>query len=103
MKRPLSLILLAMLTTMSSMARAGDSPWGAFEKNTLNPGEMSQATPADVGLAFERVAITSHDRRLDGFLVRAAASCQAAPALLIFHGRGDTLADWIAVQKFLHD
>ncbi|MGY3693276.1 alpha-beta hydrolase superfamily lysophospholipase [Bradyrhizobium sp. USDA 3240] len=103
MKRPLSLILLALLTTMSGMARAGDGPWGTFEKNTLNPGEVSQATPADVGLAFERVAIPSHDRRLDGFLVHAAASCQPAPALLIFHGRGETVADWIAVQKFLHD
>ncbi len=99
-----ALILLIGMATTSSMTRAGDdSPWGAFEKGTLNPGELSQATPADVGLPFERVAIPSHDRRLDGFLVRAAAACPAAPALLIFHGRGETVADWIAVQKYLHD
>lgn len=91
------------LATMSPMALAGDDrPWGSFEKNTLNPGELSQATPADVGLPFERVSIPSSDRQLDGFLVRAEASCQPALALLIFHGRGETIADWIGVQKFLH-
>jgi len=85
------------------MALAGNgSPWGSFEKNTLNPGELSQATPADFGLPFERISIPSNDRQLDAFLVRAEASCQPALALLIFHGRGETTADWIDVQKFLH-
>lgn len=98
-----ALILLAVLSTVSTMARAEDGPWSSFEKGTLNPGELSQATPADVGLPFERVVIPSSDRKLDGFLVRADATCEAAPARLIFHGRGETVADWIAVQKFLHD
>lgn len=94
---------LILLATMSTMARAEDGPWSSFEKGTLNPGELSKATPADVGLPFERIAIASSDRKLDGFLVRAAASCQPALALLVFHGRGETVADWIAVQKYLHD
>ena len=98
-----ALILFAVLTTISTMGRAEDGPWSSFEKGTLNPGELSKATPADVGLRFERVSIASGDRKLDGFLVRAEASCQSAAALLIFHGRGETVADWIAVQKFLHD
>jgi len=68
----------------------------------LNPAELSQATPADVGLGFERVSIPSSGRQLDGFLVRAEASCEPAPALLIFHGRNETVADWIGVQEFLH-
>jgi len=97
-----ALVLLVVLGTMSTMALAGDGPWSSFEKGTLNPGELSQATPADVGLPFERVAIASGDRKLDGFLVRADASCKPALALLIFHGRGETVADWIAVQKYLH-
>ena len=97
------LTLLMVLAMRSTIASADDGrPWGSFEKNTLNPGELSQATPADFGLPFERVSIPSSDRKLDGFLVRAETSCQPALALLIFHGRGETVADWIGVQKFLH-
>ncbi|MBR0935365.1 alpha/beta hydrolase [Bradyrhizobium jicamae] len=104
MRRSLSaLILCVAVTTLPVMALAGDGPWSSFEKGTLNPGELSQATPADVGLPFERVSIPSGDRKLDGFLVRADASCRPALALLIFHGRNETVADWIAVQKYLHD
>jgi uncharacterized protein len=98
----LVLILLMALTTRPTTTLAADGgPWSSFEKNTLNPGELSQATPADVGLPFERVSIPSNGRQLDGFLVRAEASCQPALALLIFHGRGETVADWINVQKLL--
>jgi pimeloyl-ACP methyl ester carboxylesterase len=98
-----ALVVFTAMTMSATMAlAAGDSPWGSFEKGTLNPGVVSQATPADVGLAFERVSIPSNGRQLDGFLVRADASCQPAAALLIFHGRGETVADWIDVQKFLH-
>ena len=50
-----ALILLAVLSTVSTMARAEDGPWSSFEKGTLNPGELSQATPADVGLPFEQI------------------------------------------------
>ena len=97
------LTVLIVLATRANMAWAADDrPWGSFEKGTLNPGELSQATPADVGLPFERVSIPSSDRKLDGFLVRAESSCQPALALLIFHGRNETVADWIGVQKFLH-
>jgi alpha-beta hydrolase superfamily lysophospholipase len=99
-----ALTLLILVTMRSAIALADDgSPWASFEKGKLNPGELSQATPADVGLAFERVSIPSNGRQLDGFLVGAEASCERAPALLIFHGRGETVADWIGVQKFLHD
>ncbi|WP_426411098.1 alpha/beta hydrolase [Bradyrhizobium ganzhouense] len=97
----LVLILLVGVAMRSVPTFAADGPWSSFEKNTLNPGELSQATPADVGVPFERVSIPSNGRRLDGFLVRAEASCAPALALLIFHGRNETVADWIGVQKFL--
>jgi uncharacterized protein len=73
----------------------------SFERKTLNPGVLSEATPADVGLAFERTWIPSEDRRLGAFLVRAAAGCARSAALLIFHGRHETVADWIKVQGTL--
>jgi uncharacterized protein len=99
----LVLILVVTLGMRSVMTLAADgSPWSAFEKSTLNPGELSPATPADVGLAFERLSIPSNGRQLDAFLVRAEPSCRPAPALLIFHGRNETIADWIGVQNYLH-
>ncbi|HSZ50615.1 MAG TPA: alpha/beta fold hydrolase [Caulobacteraceae bacterium] len=80
-----------------------DAPWKSFETKTLNPGFKSAATPADVGLKFERLSIPSGVRRLDGFLVRADTSCPRTAAVLIFHGRGETVADWVGAQKRLHD
>lgn len=87
-----------------ALALAGcDAPWKSFEAHTLNPGFKSAATPANVGLKFERLSIPSDKRRLDGFLVRADASCPRTAAVLIFHGRGETVADWVGAQKQLHD
>jgi uncharacterized protein len=80
-----------------------DAPWKSFETHTLNPGFKSPATPADVGLKFERLSIPSGARKLDGFLVRADANCPRTAAVLIFHGRGETVADWTGAQKQLHD
>lgn len=76
---------------------------GCIRKDTLNPGKRSEATPADVGLTYERLSIPSGNRQLDSFLVRAKDSCRPTAALLIFHGRGETIADWIRVQRYLYD
>jgi uncharacterized protein len=73
----------------------------SFERKTLNPGVLSEATPADAGLAYERLSIPSQDRQLDAFLVRAAPGCARTAALLIFHGRHETVADWVKVQSTL--
>jgi fermentation-respiration switch protein FrsA (DUF1100 family) len=101
------LIALALVWATAASAdqapgAAFTGPLGPFEKSTLNPGVRSEATPAEVGVAFERVAIPSSGRILDGFLVRADRSCAPATAVLIFHGRGETIADWVKVQKYLH-
>lgn len=95
----LALVFAACVVTLSG---CGD-PWDSFERKTLNPGVRSNATPADVGLGFERVAVHSGPRTLDAFVVRAESSCPTRTAVLIFHGRGETVADWIKVQRRLHD
>jgi alpha-beta hydrolase superfamily lysophospholipase len=82
---------------------ACDGPLRSFEKKTLNPGVRPSATPADVGLQFKRVSIPSGPRLLDGFLVLADGSCPRTAAVLLFPGRGETIADWIRVQRRLHD
>ncbi len=96
----LVVLSLAMVATMLS---ACGGPLRSFEKKTLNPGVRSSATPADLGLQYKRVSIPSGPRRLDGFLVLADASCSKTAAVLLFHGRGETIADWIKVQGRLHD
>src|ERR1700674_5162686 len=71
-----------------------------IEFGILNPGLRSNATPAVLGLAFERLAIPSGERRLDAFLVRAAGTlCDKSPALLIFHGVDETAPNWFAAQQ----
>jgi alpha-beta hydrolase superfamily lysophospholipase len=72
-----------------------------IEFGILNPGLRSDTTPAALGLTFERLSIPSNERRLDAFLVRAAASCEKPPALLIFHGVDETAPNWFAAQQLL--
>jgi len=75
-----------------------------LEATLLDTGPNGRTTPATVGLKFERVSIASRGRALDGYLVRAdAAACEDAPALLIFHGLGETISQWVGAQLVLHD
>jgi alpha-beta hydrolase superfamily lysophospholipase len=97
----IALLRLAIGACAMSLAGCSD-PWGSFERDTLNPGVRSNATPADVGLKFQRISIPNGSRHLDGFIVRADPSCSRTAAVLIFHGRGETVADWLKVQRRLH-
>ena len=74
-----------------------------YSKTFLNTGPNGAATPATVGLAFDRLKIPSGGRILDAYLVRAPASCQPRVAVLIFHGTMETISEWVGAQKFLHD
>lgn len=86
-----------------ALALAGCGLANTLAERGLSSGPNGIETPASVGLAFERVAITSGDRHLDGYFVEAAADCERPPALLLFHGAGETISDWVAAQRFLHD
>jgi pimeloyl-ACP methyl ester carboxylesterase len=100
------LIFLCVLAAAGAGAfKAGwlGDPWANFEKTTLNPGFRSSATTGDLGLSFQRVTIQSVPRTLDGFLVSAPPGCGRSVAVLIFHGRGETIADWGKAQLRFHD
>ena len=81
--------------------------WGPMQdyagSMVVSTGPNGPETPATVGLAFERPKIPSGERRLDSYLVRAEGTCADAPALLIFHGLGETISRWVKAQRFLHD
>jgi alpha-beta hydrolase superfamily lysophospholipase len=102
--KPVGVVLLTMMLSAIATEVAGQSSsLAAFETKTLNPGVVSEETPASAGVSFERVSIPSGSRQLDAFIVRAEQTCQPSAAVLIYHGRGETIADWVKVQRFLHD
>lgn len=103
---PLSrrLASLAMAAGLLLFCAGCQRGWQGFERDTLNPGLRSQATPASMGLRAEQVAVPSGGRRLDGYVAPPAEGCPArTPALLIYHGRNETAPDWFAVQRLLSE
>jgi uncharacterized protein len=58
-------------------------------------------TPASVGLAYDAVQLESGGRTLHGFFV--PAQDPRAPALLVYHGNGESISSWVLALKVLHD
>jgi len=74
----------------------------AVETQTLTSGPNGPQNPFTYGTPFKHVFIPSAHRRLDANLVQALATCGPdAPALLLFHGAGETISDWALAQHFL--
>jgi uncharacterized protein len=69
----------------------------------LSTGPNGPATPGDLEMPFERVGIASGPRRLDGYLVRAEPAGRPEVTVLLFHGAGETISDWVGAQKVLFD
>src|SRR5215470_16731029 len=74
-----------------------------LERAMISTGRNGPQTPATVGLAYERLKIPSGTRLLDAYLVEASSTCRFRAALLIFHGVGETISQWVNVQRLLHD
>jgi pimeloyl-ACP methyl ester carboxylesterase len=96
------LVALGVTIAISAAFLWTFNPIANFERDTLNPGPRSDVTPATLGLKFERLVIKSGPRKLDAFLVKPTGSCRRpSSAVLIFHGRNETIADWVGVQQYL--
>lgn len=74
-----------------------------LERAMISTGPNGPETPAAVGLTYEHVKIPSGNRLLDAYLVEAPSNCRARVALLIFHGVGETISQWVNVQRLLSD
>lgn len=71
-----------------------------FLPNT--PGRELRATPADAGLSFDDVTVTTADgERLHGWFVPAARD--DAPTLLHFHGNAGNIGDRIDLLQLFHE
>src|SRR4051812_23449973 len=69
------------------------------ERAMFRTERQGPRTPASVGLAFEEPRIQSGSRALRSFLVRAQD--KTAPALLIFHGNGESISNWVSALSLL--
>jgi alpha-beta hydrolase superfamily lysophospholipase len=58
--------------------------------------------PSDLGLRYDEFWITSGDRRLQAWWVPADSTGPDSGAVLIFHGNGECLSQWVAALDLLH-
>ncbi|AVA34794.1 MULTISPECIES: alpha/beta hydrolase [Cupriavidus] len=71
----------------------------AIEREAFVPAPGGTARPDDFGVASRQFAFASGNRMLRGSYVAASPD---APALSVFHGDEECLADWAPVQALLH-
>lgn len=72
----------------------------AIEREAFVPGPVGTLKPDDLGVASRQFQFDSGDRVLHASWV--AAPDPAAPALGVFHGDEECLADWAPVQALLY-
>ena len=73
----------------------------AAEKKFMIVHRNGAATPAQFGVAWTPFTIDSEGRTLRASLVMAGPSCKKPVAVLLFHGRDESLSDWAKAQAFL--
>jgi pimeloyl-ACP methyl ester carboxylesterase len=72
-----------------------------LEEQAIEPKAAGTATPGQFGVAFRDIRVPVADHVMHGRFVQAASP--AAPAVLIFHGNGEDVSDWSAVQARLFE
>ena len=91
------LAVLAVVTVHLVRAAIVES----LEEQAIEPKAAGTATPLQFGVAFHDIRLRVADRVVHGRFVQAARP--GAPAVLIFHGNGETVSDWSNVQARLFD
>jgi len=95
---------LAIALALVSCTGCRDVVLRVTARKFLTTGPNGPETPKDLVIPYDHVTIPSQDnRQLDGFLVTAPQTCATRPALLIFHGVGETISLWVKAQKYLYD
>ena len=89
---------LAGLAMMAGMGR--QLLYRAIEREAFVPGEVGTLMPDDLGVTSRQFTFASGERALHASWVGAPDA--RAPALAVFHGDEECLADWAPVQALLH-
>lgn len=71
------------------------------EKRFMLVHRNGRAVPTQFGVAWTPSVIDSDGRSLQASVVLAQRSCTKPVAILIFHGRDESLSDWAKAQAFL--
>src|SRR5271156_409617 len=96
----ISLVVLLIVLTGGVFALRSYAISSA-EKKFMLVHRNGTATPAQFGVAWTPFSIDSGGRRLEASLVMAQPSCRDRAAVLLVHGRDESISDWAKAQAFL--
>jgi hypothetical protein len=72
-----------------------------MDERAVTPDALGAATPMSDSIPFSRLAVSSGDRTLIGWWVRASTdSAQPAPAVLFLHGNRSSISDYVPLVAF---
>jgi alpha-beta hydrolase superfamily lysophospholipase len=100
MRAVVSLVVL-LIVLAGGIFAARTYAIASAEKKLMIVHRNGTATPAQFGAAWTPFFIDSDGRRLDASLVMASSSCASHVAVLLVHGRDESLSDWAKAQAFL--
>ena len=100
MRKPLHVGVLTVLFAVTLVVGARRIAWERLQAPRFDLRKQGSKTPGTFGLTFEDVTLDSGGRALKAFYV---APPPGGPALLIFHGNGESISSWTPVQKLLFD
>ncbi len=97
------ILILVLLAALVYLVVHQSINW-ILRKETFQVKPNGKQTPADVGLPFEPLNIQSGLAQLRAWFVEAPPT-PGIPriAVLLLHGTGESISDWIGVQKYLYD
>jgi hypothetical protein len=93
-----SLVLLLVLAAVAFGGR-----WYAtrlMDERAVTTDVMGAATPMSDSIPFARLAVSSGDRTLIGWWVRAGTDSAPAPAVLFLHGNRSAISDYVPLIAF---
>lgn len=100
MRKPLVAGVLTLLFAVALVLGARRIAFERLQAPKFDLRKQGSKTPGTFGLAFEDVTLDSGGRALKAFYV---APPPGGPAVLIFHGNGESISSWTPVQKLLFD
>jgi alpha-beta hydrolase superfamily lysophospholipase len=100
MRKPLVAGIAVLVLAVAAVAGARKLAWERIQAPRFDLRKQGSKTPGTYGLAFEDVTLDSGGRALKAFFVAPPAG---GPAVLIFHGNGESISSWTPVQKLLFD
>jgi pimeloyl-ACP methyl ester carboxylesterase len=101
MRRVVIFLVVLLIVLAGGFFAARTYAIASAEKKFMVVHRNGRETPAQFGAAWTPLVIDSDGRKLQASLVIAPASCVNPVAVLLFHGRNESISDWAKAQAFL--